>query len=183
MTRPLFLFLLLLVNVNTSFSQRFFTREGKISFFSKAPLEDIEAHNQTATSVLDAATGKLEFAVLIKGFQFQKALMQEHFNENYLESSKYPKAVFKGQIDHPVPLDISENGTRKVNVSGTMTIHGVVRDLEVEAELIIQQGRITAKTTFPITVADYDIKIPAVVRDNIAKVVTVTVEAVYLPMN
>src|SRR5882762_5343542 len=82
-----------------AFSQdRVFTRKGQISFYSKAPLEDIEAHNKAAVRVLDKTTGQLEFSVLMKGFEFEKALQQEHFNEDYVESDKYPKAVFKGKL-------------------------------------------------------------------------------------
>ena len=88
-----FLLLATLFCLNLS-AQKFFTREGKISFYSDAPMEKIEAHNQQATSVIDIESGRMEFAVLIKAFQFEKALMQEHFNENYMESSKYPKATF-----------------------------------------------------------------------------------------
>ncbi|MEK7253941.1 MAG: YceI family protein, partial [Bacteroidota bacterium] len=81
-------------------AQKYFTREGKITFVSDAAMEKIEAVTNSATSVIDMATGAVEFAVLIKGFQFKKALMQEHFNENYMESSKFPKATFKGKIDN-----------------------------------------------------------------------------------
>ena len=94
----------LLVIVATTLSsvafgqERFFTKTGSISFFSKTPLEDIEAHNRSVTCVLDSKTGNVQFAVLMKGFEFKKALMQEHFNEDYIESDKYPKAEFKGQI-------------------------------------------------------------------------------------
>src|SRR5690349_23750589 len=77
---------------------KFFTKSGQVTFSSKTSLENIEAHNKSVTCVLDVKTGNLQFAVLMKGFEFEKALMQEHFNENYVESHKYPKAEFKGQI-------------------------------------------------------------------------------------
>ena len=93
------LFILLAAGTITSLSaQKYFTRDGMISFTASSPLEKIDATNKGATAVIDAASGALEFAVLIKGFIFEKALMQEHFNENYLESGKYPKATFKGKI-------------------------------------------------------------------------------------
>ena len=82
--------------------QKYFTKDGKVSFYSDALMEKIEAHNTKAASVIDAENGQMEFAVLIKAFQFEKALMQEHFNENYMESSTYPKASFKGKIEDPV---------------------------------------------------------------------------------
>src|SRR5215213_2418754 len=76
---------------------KFFTKTGKISFYSKATIENIEANNRSVTAVLDAKTGNIQFSALVKGFEFDKALMQQHFNENYLESTKYPQASFKGQ--------------------------------------------------------------------------------------
>ena len=79
---------------------KYFTKTGKISFYSKATLENIEAHNRSVTAVLDSKTGNVQFSVSIKGFEFEKALMQEHFNENYMESTTYPKAKFKGKIDN-----------------------------------------------------------------------------------
>lgn len=163
-------------------AQKYFTREGKISFLSEAPLENIEAHNEKATSVLDANTGKIEFAVLIKAFQFEKALMQQHFNENYLESSKFPKAVFKGQITNMDAVDLSNDGVYEVAVAGDITIHGVTKAVEAPGTITVKDGQIRAESTFMLTVADFDIKIPAVVRDNIAKTVEVTVQVAYEPL-
>src|SRR5215813_6889960 len=95
----------------TAFAQdRLLTRNGSISFYSKTPLEDIEANTQTALSVLDKKTGQIEFAVLIKSFTFEKALMQEHFNENYLESDKFPKSTFKGQVDDLSKVSFDKDG-------------------------------------------------------------------------
>ena len=93
------------------FSQKYFTKEGKISFVSKAPLETIEAENNTSTFVMDLATGKIQMAALVKGFHFEKALMEEHFNENYLESDKYPKATFKGEFADGNTIDVNQDGT------------------------------------------------------------------------
>ncbi len=98
--KPLvFLLFVVLQCITTNAQDRLLTRNGSISFYSKAPLEDIEANTQTAVSVLDRKTGQIEFSVLIKSFTFEKALMQEHFNEDYLESDKFPKSTFKGHID------------------------------------------------------------------------------------
>src|SRR5690606_25912300 len=93
---------------------KYFTKEGKISFSSDAPMEKIEAHNRKANSVIDAASGKMEWSVLIKAFQFEKALMQEHFNENYMESDKFPKAVFKGVIQQHDKIDWTKDGVHNV---------------------------------------------------------------------
>ena len=93
-----FILLVALVSFQSGIAQKYFTRNGNISFHSDTPMEKIEGHNKNSTAVIDAESGKLEFAVLIKAFHFEKALMEEHFNENYMESNKFPKASFKGQI-------------------------------------------------------------------------------------
>ena len=174
-----FVIVFLAIGMNSVSAQKYFTRDGKISFFSDAALEKIEAHNSKATSVLDASSGKLEFAVLIKAFQFEKALMQEHFNENYMESSKYPKAKFKGQIDNMDALKLDKDGSYTVQVSGDMTIHGVSNKLSTPATITVKGGHIQAVTSFDVIVADYNIEIPSVVRDNIAKIVKVDVDVQY----
>ncbi|PHN07954.1 YceI family protein [Flavilitoribacter nigricans] len=170
---------LTLISGQALFSQKYFTRAGKVTFTSEAPLEKIEAANEKATSVLDAASGKMEFAVLIKAFQFEKALMQEHFNENYMESSTFPKAVFKGQIVNPSAVDFSKDGIYEVKVAGDMTIHGVTKTIEVPGKIRIERGEISASSVFELTVADFNIKIPAVVRENIAKTVAVSIDLNY----
>ena len=164
-------------------AQKYFTREGKISFFSEAPLEKIEAHNSSATSVLDAETGKMEFAVLIKAFQFEKALMQEHFNENYMESSTYPKATFKGAIADYDASVLQTDGNHQVTVKGSLTIHGETNEVETEALFVIKEGKIQAGAEFEVAVEDYEIKIPKVVVDNIAKIVQITVDIDYQLFN
>ncbi len=164
---------------NSIFAQKYFTRTGHIVFSSDAPMEKIEASNHKATSVLDVETGKMEFAVLIKAFQFEKALMQEHFNENYMESGKYPKALFKGGITDISKVDFSTDGTYPVKVSGDLTIHGETNKVETEGTIVIEDGKISATSSFDVAVADYKIDIPKVVRENIAKIVTINVSIDY----
>ncbi len=125
-------------------AQKFFTREGKVSFYSGAPVEKIGAYNSKATAVVDAEAGNMEFAVLIKAFQFEKALMQEHFNENYMESDKYPKALFKGQVTDMDKVNLSKNGEYPVNVKGSLTIHGVTKEVEVPGKFTVKDGNMTA---------------------------------------
>lgn len=157
-------------------AQKHFTREGKISFYSDAQMEKIEAHNQQATAVVDFATGAIEFAALIKAFQFEKALMQEHFNENYMESTKYPKATFKGQIIEPGKIDLKKDGTYSVKVKGALTMRDVTKDVDTEATFVVSKGVVSATSAFKVAVADYGISIPKVVADKIAKVVDVKVD-------
>ncbi len=171
------------LTISVVFAQKVFTREGKISFFSEAPMEKIEAHNGTVTSVLDMNGGRMEFAVLVKAFKFEKALMQEHFNENYLESDKYPKATFKGQIADFNPASLTQDGKTKVTVTGDLTIHGVTKSVSIPATLKVEKGVVTGAATFEVAVADYNIEIPSLVRDKVAKVVRIEVLMPYQPMN
>ena len=172
-------FLLLVLASYTAGAQLYFTRSGKISFYSHAPMEDIEAHNSSATSVLNISNGRIEFAVLIKGFQFKKSLMQEHFNENFMESSKYPKGVFKGYIRNLDEIDFKKNGTYTARVSGKLTIRGITKRVSAKGKFTVKNGRISATSNFRVAIDDYDIKVPRVVIDNIAKVVRVDVKMEY----
>lgn len=164
-------------------AQKYFTRDGKVTFFSSTPIENIEAHNSKATSVLDTESGRMEFAILIKAFQFEKALMQEHFNENYMESSTYPKATFKGAVKDWSTVNLSKDGDYPVTVAGEMTIHGVAQTVKATGVITVKGDDISAASEFPVAVADYGIEIPSVVRDNIAKEVKVTVDIDYQPLS
>lgn len=161
---------------------RYMTRNAEVSFYSDAPMEKIEAHNGQGASVLDASTGNMEFMVTMKAFEFEKALMQEHFNENYVESDKYPKAVFKGKIQDMSKVDFSKDGVYPVKVVGQMTMHGVTNDLTSDGTIEVKGGKITGKSKFNINTEDYKIVIPALVREKVAKVVTITVVAPYAKM-
>ena len=177
MNRFVVILLVIFCFTEIGFTQKYFTRTGQVSFSSDTPLEKIDAHNKSGNCVIDFSTGKIEFAVLNKGFQFQKALMQEHFNENYMESNKYPKSVFKGQLDNYKEVNISKNGKIKSKIIGQLTIHGVTKDIVTEANIEIVSGKISASTSFDVAVADYGISIPSLVRESIAKNVTIKVDA------
>jgi polyisoprenoid-binding protein YceI len=160
-------------------AQKVFTKNGNISFFSKSPLENISANNNQVMSVLNKQNGEMQFSVLIKSFRFKKALMEEHFNENYLESDKYPKAIFKGIVEGAEKLDLSKDGTYKVKVSGDLTIHGVTNKVSVPGTLTSKSGIVTGNTVFNLKLADYNISIPKLVKDNIAEIIEITVDCVY----
>ncbi len=168
-------------SITTVEAQKYFTREAQLSFFSEAPMEKIEAHNGTGTCVVDFSQQRMEFAVLIKAFQFEKALMQEHFNENYMESHKFPKATFKGQIIEPKSIEMKPEA-QDVQVKGTMSIHGVEREITAPGKILFTPDRVSVSSTFVVAVKDYGIEIPAVVRENIAKEVEITVEADLEPL-
>lgn len=161
--------------VGFAFSQKYFTKEGKITFVSQAPLETIEAENNTSTFVMDLATGKIQMATLIKGFHFEKALMEEHFNENYMESDKFPKATFKGKFDGAT-IDVSQDGVLMVPIVGLLTIHGETKRVEMPASFTVTGGKVKARAQMRVKLSDYKVAIPKVVKDNISEEVKITVE-------
>ncbi|HMQ46097.1 MAG TPA: YceI family protein [Saprospiraceae bacterium] len=172
-------FMLALLSVSAIHAQKYFTKAGNIAFFSDTALEKIEAHNYKATSVIDLTSGQMEFAVLIKAFQFEKALMQEHFNENYMESDKFPKATFKGEIQNLSDINFKKDGDYTAKIKGKLTIHGVTKDIETTGTFNVKSGKISASSVFNVLVADYGIKIPTVVKDNVAKEVKIEVNIDY----
>lgn len=163
-------------------AQKYFTRDATVTFFSDAPLEDIEAVNESGSVVLDTENGQIEFAVLIKSFRFEKAKMQEDFNKNFMESSEYPKAVFDGQISDWESVNAEPGSTAEVNVKGNITMHGITNPLETSATLKFGETQIEAHSTFLLAVADFDIKVPSVVRKKIAEVVEVTIDVTLTPL-
>jgi hypothetical protein len=158
----------------SSYAQTYMTRNGLIGFYSKMPLEDIKAENNQVYAVIDAGKKNLAFTLLVKGFLFEKALMQEHFNENYIESDKYPKAVFTGAYIGDVP--VAKDGVYNVTIKGNLTMHGVTKPLEVAATIEVKAGKLLGRSSFKLKPEDYNITIPSVVRDKIAKEMSVTVQ-------
>ena len=154
----------LLISSNFLTAQQYLTREARLDFDAGSPLEDIEAFTESGSAVYDANTGKIGVQVLMTSFQFKRALMQEHFNENYVESEKFPKASFKGLF--------SEG-----NVSGGLTTHGVTKEIKVPARLNQENGNFVLVTSFDITLADYDVKIPSAVANKISKKASIQVHA------
>jgi len=159
------------------------TRNGYIGFFSGTPIEDIKADNNQVASVIDISTGEIVFQVLIKSFKFAKALMEEHFNENYLESEKFPKSTFKGKITNLAAVDFSKPGQYEVIVEGDLNIHDVTNKVSVMGSIEVIPGGINANSKFNVVPEDYKIKIPAIVRENIAKIIEVTVAIRYSPVD
>ena len=180
---PLLLAVLWLLAPSTAHAQtRYLTKTGQVSFFSATPLEDIDAHNKQVAAVLDLGTGQLAFSLPVKGFVFKRTLMQEHFNENYLESDKYPKATFSGRFIGLDAAGLATPGPHAVQVAGDLTLHGVTRRIQVPASLELKGGQLLAATTFTVASADYGIEIPLLVRDKIAKTVTVRVALAGAPV-
>jgi hypothetical protein len=155
---------------------KYLTKAGYISFFSASIMEDIEAKNSKVAAAFDLATGQLAFAVPIHEFQFKRTLMQEHFNENYMESEKFPKATFTGQLVNAAQVVKQlPTGSQNVEVEGQLTLHGVTRKVAVSGTLQLRDGQLVVFAYFNISPADYAIDIPLLVREHIAKSVSVRV--------
>lgn len=168
--------LMTIISLTLMAQKKLFTKSGIISFYSKTAIEKIEAKNKKVLAVIDAENNKIEFSVLIKGFEFEKALMQEHFNENYLESDKYPKAFFKGSFDATdLPITFANNTTQTLQVSGNLTLHGVTNAIKAAATIVVKNNVISAVSAFTITLSDYKIKVPALVTNNISKQILVNI--------
>ncbi|MCX6325654.1 MAG: YceI family protein [Bacteroidia bacterium] len=173
---------LLLFFLNIFFAvnaQKYMTKNGFIGFFSHTPMEDIKGDNNQVAGVLDISTGDMVFQALIKSFHFDRALMEEHFNENYMESDKFPKSSFKGKITNLSSVNFSKNGTYDVTVEGDLTIHDVTNKISSKGTVEVVSGGINASSKFNIVPEDYKINIPGVVREKINKNLEVTVKMKY----
>lgn len=168
--------ILLLLSVLANAQDKFFTKSGKISFVSQGSVETIAAKHKGVTCVLDARSGALQYAVLMKGFEFAKALMQEHFNENYVESDKYPKADFKGQVVNNSEIKYGQDGSYPAKVKGMLSLHGVTKEIEVPGSIVVRGGKPQLNASFSILLSDYNIRIPSVVKENISNTVTISVD-------
>jgi hypothetical protein len=160
-------------------SQKYMTKNGYLGFFSHTPMEDIKGDNNQVASVLDIATGEMVFQALIKSFHFDRALMEEHFNENYMESDKFPKSTFKGKILNLSSVNFSKTGTYDVTVEGDLTIRDTTRKINTKGTIEVLPGGINAISKFNISPEDYNISIPGVVREKINKNLEVTVTMKY----
>ncbi len=157
--------------------------EGRISFTSDAPLELIQAQSEQLQGVIKTADGGFAFSMEIRSFQgFNSSLQREHFNENYLESDRFPKATFKGNFSAADPINWKKDGTYERSVKGELSIHGITKQLEIPVTIQVGKGKTTGLSTFVIAVADYDIAIPKVVQENIAKEIKIEVKADFQPL-
>ena len=170
----------LLIAVTTACAQPVYSaKEGKASFFSKAPMEDITAETKSVNTFINTTNGEVVFVIPITSFKFEKALMQEHFNEKYMESEKYPTATYKGKINEQ--LDFTMDGEYTVTSTGKLTMHGEERERTDTAKITVKEGKAMLDCTFKVKLADHKIEIPKLVIENIAEIVDVTIHAVYTP--
>jgi len=160
-------------------AQVLMTRTGKIHFdaTTKASPEKVEGKNNEVACILDEKTGDIRFQVLVKSFKFERQLMEEHFNENYMESDKFPKSDFKGTIANLSEVNFAKDGNYPVKVTGKMTMHGVTNELTASGTLMVKGNTVELKSKFSLKLADYKIEIPGAVADKIDKSATLTVES------
>jgi hypothetical protein len=174
--------LCMLTSVNAQ--NRYFTKTGKIGFDATTPKspENIDGVNKNSTCVLDSKTGDIQFSVLMKGFEFDRALMMEHFNENYAESDKFPKTVFKGVIENNSAVNYTKDGTYPARVKGKLTMHGETKDISTEGKISIKSGKIAVVAEFIAILAEYKIEVPQLVADKVAKTAKITVDCLLDPL-
>lgn len=164
-------------------ASKFFTKTGKVYFSATSSMEAIEATTNKTTAVIDLAAGKMEVKLLVKSFHFEKALMEEHFNENYMESGKHPNATFVGDIVDAKSVNLAKNGNYNVKVKGKLTLHGVTKDVETTAIIGVAGGAVVSgKADLLIKVVDYNISIPTPVKDKIAKEVKISIDLALQPL-
>jgi len=159
--------------------QIFYTKNGNLSFFSKTILENIDASNNQVISVINFQSGSIQFSLLNNAFHFPKAKMEEDFNENYIESDKYPRSAFKGTISDISNIDITKDGTYQVNVKGDLAIHGVTKNISVPATIIIKDGNLSAASVFHVLVKDYNISVPSIVTNKIGESIEIKISCTY----
>lgn len=180
MKRILFILTISLMGMQQLYAQEIYVcRQVHVSFFSSAPVEDIQAATEKGVSALNSHTREIYFKIPIRSFDFPNGMMQEHFNENFLESAKYPYSTFKGKIISPV--DLTKNGSYNATVEGNLSIHGITKKYKESGTVVVKDGLIKVNADFKVRLADHSISIPTILFKKIAEVVTVELHAKYLP--
>ena len=177
-------FFFLLAGICTNGQDKYFTKAGRINFSATAPSSpgNIDGVNKSTTCVLDTKTGSIQFGLLMKGFEFERALMQEHFNENYIESDKFPKADFKGMVTNNTIVNYTKDGNYPIKVKGKLNMHGEIKEIETDGKLIVKDGKINAVAEFPLVLSDFKIAIPALVADKVSSTAKINVNCVLEPL-
>jgi len=165
--------LLMGVWLNANAQTIYVLKSSKIHFFAGTPIEDIEAENSKSTSFFDSKSGEIRLSIPMTSFKFKNSLMEEHFNENYLESEKYPKAEYVGKIINPEKYDFSKPNTFIVKVQGDLTMHGVKKSKTIEVTINNKSQSFTANTKFDILLKDYNIERPQLLWEKLSEVINV----------
>ncbi|MCX6256992.1 MAG: YceI family protein [Bacteroidia bacterium] len=183
MKRLIVVFLLVHGIIGIGLAQgKYITKTGHIWFYGATPMENIDAHNHQAAGIIDSKTGDIIISVLMKSFEFPKALMQEHFNENYVESTKFPKGSFKGTITNMKDINLAKDGKYKATVEGDLTVHGEVKKIKTDGTIEVKDGKLMVTSKFNVAPEDFKIIIPGLVREKIAKEMEVNVDMTFDPM-
>ena len=170
---------LTILTISVNAQDLYAVTESEIKFHSDSPLEKIEAINKKTKSFFKISSKTLMFVIPVVSFKFEKPLMEEHFNENYLETEKFPTAKFSGTINEE--LDYTKNGTYDASATGKLTIHGVEQERSINGTITVKDSQLIFEGNFQIKLKDHDIDIPSIVIQNIAEVVDVTATLVYEP--
>ncbi|MEM6720425.1 MAG: YceI family protein [Bacteroidota bacterium] len=168
------LYLCMFLMVGTVAAQKYYTKTGTTYFkASVAAFEPVEAKSNSTTAVLRADTGELAALLFIKSFHFRIALMEEHFNENYMDSDKYPKATFKGKLAGFTMADVSSTA-KEYDLAGTLTVRGQSKEIATKAKVSKDGDKIIIASLFSVKPQDFGIEIPSIVREKIAKEINIT---------
>lgn len=155
-------------------AQKYYTKTGETDFkASVEAFEPVEAKSNSTTVILNTGSGDIAALLFMKSFHFKVALMEEHFNENYMDSDKFPKATFKGKLKDFNMGDLSSTA-KEYNLSGTLTVRGKAKDIQTTAMISKVGDKIIIKSNFSVKPQDFDIDIPSIVRNKIAKEINVT---------
>lgn len=155
----------------------FITKSAELTLFSEAPMENIEAVSKNAYGVVNMDNGEIQFGVSIRSFRFRKSLMQEHFNENYMESDKFPAAKFKGKLESPP--DVSKDGEYQVTATGDLEVHGITKRRSISGTIRVSNGKLEIISAFDVKCQDHNIKIPSIVFKNIAETIRITLKGTF----
>lgn len=177
----LILFVFVLSFSSVKAQDKYFTRTGHIYFLSHTSVIDIDGNNNQVVSFINIKTGEVVFNLLVKSFEFTLATASEHFNETYMESHKFPKASFTGTIRDFNKIDLSKKTTYNVMVDGKLTIHGVTKQVSEKGILKMENNKLYVKCDFSVNIADYNIKVPKLVEERVAKSVIIKINADYIP--
>ena len=169
-------FLVLVFTFCLVHSQKYATRSGQTSFIgSEKTFEQIKAKNNVSTAIIDSSNGDIAILLFISAFEFEIALMQEHFNENYMESNKYPRATFVGRIQNFNYKNLTDNNT-EYEIVGVLTMRGIEKNISIISDLSLSNKNILLETRFNVLTSDFDIRIPKVVRNKISKEINIVVK-------
>ncbi len=175
--------LLSVVYEDSIFAQNnmFFTDNGRINFTSDAPLEVIKAESDKLAGIINLSNRTFSFSIPMNSFNgFNSSLQRTHFNENYIESEKYPNSTFNGKIIEEI--DFSVPGEYKVRAKGKINIHGIEQDRIIRSTLSVRKKELFVKSEFTVLLDDHNIKIPTIVQQKLAEQISVVVEGTFIPM-